>query len=417
MHENFPAQFGGIARFLAQEGWQVVFATASDAIAPGGFRDGVLPGVKVVRYKRRRDAGVQTHHYLRGTERAILNGQGFARLAGILRSQGFVADVVVSHSGWGSGSFAKSIWPKARSVQYLEWWYNFPAPDLEPTDQPRAPEEEQAKALARNLPFLLDAQTADVIQVPTEFQAAQIPEWLKGRVHVIHDGVDGTTFRPQAPHEEGFQTAGLPDRARIITYATRGMEPMRGFPQFMAEWNRLQRLWPDVYCVVAGTDRVSYGRKLPKGESFKARALAEYDIDETRCHFVGHLRKADYARLLQRSAAHVYLSRPFVVSWSLIEAMMTAAPIVTSKGQNVREVAPEGTAIFADMDDIGEIVAGVSQHLSDPTAAKALGLAARRHAKEIYAADKLHPRIKDLYQSLLPAERSTEHKKTALEGG
>lgn len=401
VHENFPAQFGGIARFLARQGWTVVFATAAEHVPADGKDHVLIPGVHVVRYRRARDPSGQGHQYLTGTERAVLNGQAFSRLGAGLKKGGFEPDIVVAHSGWGSGSLARIVWPKARFVQYLEWWYHPQGDDLEPEAAQRRSEDDAARSLCRNLPFLLDAQSADAILVPTQFQASQIPAIYRPLIHVIHDGVDEAFFHPQQAGEDPFSAPNLPPNAPIVTYATRGMEPMRGFPQFMASWAMLQDRWPNLHCVIAGTDRACYGASLGDKDSYKARALRQHNFDPDRLHFVGHLPKPRYRALLQRSSAHVYLSRPFVLSWSLIEAMMTSAPLVTSRGAPVAEATPHGTSHPVSMDDPIAITEAVSRLLGDPASAQKMGASARQHALLTYASSRQWPKLKAFFQSVI----------------
>lgn len=407
IHENFPAQFGGIARYLATRGWRVVFATAAEHVPPDGKDHLILPGVHVVGYRRARETSVAIHPYLTGTEQAVLNAQAFCRVGAALSKGGFTPDIVVAHSGWGSGSLARIVWPDARFVQYLEWWYN--ANPVEAAQPPKleSPENHAAQNICKNLPFLLDAQSADAIQVPTRFQADQLPDILKPRVQVLHDGIDADFFRPAPSDDPQFSFKNLPDDARIVTYATRGMEPMRGFPQFMQAWANLQHKWPDTHCVIAGADQICYGTPLPDGDSYKRRMLAQYQYDHTRLHFTGLLPKPRYRDLLRRSSAHVYLTRPFVLSWSLIEAMLTAAPIVASDTGPVREAAPDDTVRLVNMTQPDQITAAIDALLVDPTAAKEQGHQARKHAERTYCAAQIWPRLEQFYLSQIEKSSHT----------
>lgn len=401
IHENFPAQFGGIAGYLARHGWRVVFATAAEQVPPDGSDHTLIPGVHVVGYRRAREVSENIHRYLRSSEKAVLNAQAFSRIGAALNKGGFAPDIVVAHSGWGSGSLARVVWPKAKFVQYLEWWYNIAAPDAEPSAKYKNPENYAAETLCKNLPFLLDAQVAEAIVVPTRFQASQLPALLRPLVKVQHDGVDETQFCPADDHSERFSLPNLPADAPLVTYATRGMEPMRGFPQFMQAWAQLQHKWPDAHCVIAGTERVCYGAQLPEGDSFKKRMLAQYDYDLSRLHFTGHLPKKQYRNLLQRSNAHVYLTRPFVLSWSLIEAMLCGAPIVAADTAPVREVAPADSVQFVDMDSPPQIADAISLLLSDPSTVRSQSQAACAHAKTHYAASRIWPETEEFYRSLI----------------
>lgn len=399
VHENYPAQFGALAEFLAAKGWQVVFATARQEFPLG--RTTRVQSIDIVRYQRARDVG-SCHRYLEPTETAILNGQAFAKTAAALAKGGFNPDIVVAHSGWGSGSFARVVWPKARFVQYLEWWYRYPYVDCapEPTNVP--PEDQCARALARNLPFLMDFQQADLVIAPTQFQAKQAPTFVRDKMVVCHDGVDCTKFRPLQPEEDPLPLAGVPADAPIVTFATRGMEPLRGFPTFMAAMSEVQKQHKSVHIVVAGRDRVHYGKRLPKGSSYKQKALAQHQFDRDRLHFVDLLPKADYARLLRRSAAHIYLTRPFVLSWSLIEAMASGCPLVVTEVDPVREALPsDDLARFVPIDDADRVAEAALKLLSDPEFARNMGHAARLQAAKTYDSQLRHTEIMGHFSKLI----------------
>ncbi len=399
LHENYPAQFGALADYLAQNGWQVVFATQKEGLEPGSTKH-LASGVRVVRYARARDASTQTHPYLQGTERAILNGQGFARLGISLKNAGFVPDVIVAHSGWGSGSFAKVVYPKARLVQYLEWWYRYPPVDAIPDLPSRRPAEDQhARALTRNLPFFLDFQQADLLVAPTEFQASQFPDVLREKVVVQHDGVD---FDLLSTTGDPFLLDGLPADAPVVTFATRGMEPTRGFPTFMAAAERVLTARPDAHVVVAGNDTIHYGPKPQGFDSWKEKALADHDFDPARLHFTGLLEKPDYAKLLQRTNAHAYLTLPFVLSWSMIEAMGAAAPLVVSDVAPVREVlTSDDLARFVGAQDVEALAQALLWCLDHPNESRAMAQRAQAHAVSRYARPVCHSAWATLLEGLL----------------
>ncbi len=406
IHENFPAQFGGLAAYLSRQGWKVVFASQH----PGLSRDEAVQdedGFHTIGYDRHREPRANGHDYLKGTEAAVLNGQALARRAIELKKAGFRPDIIFAHSGWGSGSFAKAIWPKARLVQYLEWWYQHPGADTLPESPLRGSVADQAaKALVRNLPFLLDFQQADRVISPTNFQAKQFPDYVRDRTAVLHDGVDCDFYRPAKPDDKPFSWDGLPADVPIVTAAMRGLEPMRGFPTFMTAVDRLLRERQDIHVVIAGADGSHYGRPPEKFESWKAKALAEHDLDLSRIHFTGFLPKEDHARLLRRSAVHVYLTRPFVLSWSLIEAMASAAPLVVTDVEPVREaVAGRDRASFVDVRDPDATAASIGWMLDNPGLARAMGARARQLALKTYDTRICHPAIEKELQAMLPKDK------------
>lgn len=391
LHQNFPAQFGGIAAFLQRRGWDVLYATARPEI-PAGRITTRPDGLRVVGFRAKREPSPQVSRYLRAMETAVVNGQSFASLAIDLRRAGVRPDIICAHSGWGTGSFAKVVWPEARFVPFVEWWYAWPPRDVAAAPDPNG-EDRHAAALCRNLPFLLDLQTADAILVPTVFQARDLPAEYRPKLTVMHDGVDCAFFAPDPSAAPPCLSGRVPEGARLVTYATRGMEPQRGFPEFMAALERLQRTHPDVHCVIAGEDTVHYeGASGGAHRNYKAEALARHAYDMDRLHFVGRLPFPEYRDLLRRSDAHVYLTRPFVLSWSLVEAMATACPLVVSDVEPVREALPGADmASFVDPSDPDRLAAAIGAALDDPAAARARGRKARDRALAAYAADHLHP--------------------------
>ncbi|MEM7242718.1 MAG: glycosyltransferase, partial [Pseudomonadota bacterium] len=381
-------------QYLAQCGWEVHFATSKQ-----------LPksntAIKIHRFSANRKPNKQIHHYLHSTESAILNAQGFARLAVELRQAGFLPDIIVAHSGWGSGSLAKSVWPSSKFVQYLEWWYNYPAWDSLEKNNNNNNLDTQAKTLFNNLPFYTDWTNADATIVPTRFQASAIPRKLRQNILVHHDGIDTTFFKPRDCASELRQKLGIPETAKIVTFATRGMEPHRGFPQFMESWAKLSATRKDVHCVIAGTDTVHYGPNLKEGDSYKKRVLETLDIDEARTHFVGRLPLNDYRDLLCASDCHVYLTVPFVLSWSLLEAMSCAAPIVSNKNESVREVMEDRTTgRLADLRNIDEIAAMIEEILDNPNSAQKYGQNARDLIIKKYSRSMIYPQKDKLFRKI-----------------
>ncbi len=392
IHNNFPAQFGGLGRWLARQGCDVAFATQCRAASDE---------LRIVRFQDHRQASPATHHYLRGTERAVITGQSFARVALGLRRQGYTPDVVVAHSGWGAGLFAKDIWPDTRYVQYIEWYYSHPAIDLTPHQVPGPDEEERAKARIRNAPFWLDFSAADASVCPTRFQADRFPEKFRSHLSVLRDGVDTGLHSPGGRDPELLAAYGIPPAARIVTYIARGMEPMRGFPEFMRSVAELQRRRPDAHVVVIGEDRVAYG-PATNGPSWKHRMLEDLSLDPDRLHFTGLVPRSKMVKFLQASDAHVYLSAPFVLSWSFLEAMSCAAPIVAADNDPVREFMRDGeSGHLVDPHDIPNVVEAIEGLLDDPETSRRIGKAARAAIlSECDAFDIAYPKYKAFLSSL-----------------
>lgn len=384
-HQNFPAQFGQFGAYLARNGWEVAFITASQNARPP-------PGCRMYVMRPHREPTQGVHRFARPLEMAMINGQAFANAAIKAREAGLKPDVVVAHSGWGSGTFAKAVWPDCKFVTYVEWYYRWPPADAVLEQDTSSAEDGRAKALARNAPTLLDLAEADLAFCPTQFQASQFPDWLGERLTVLHDGVDTDWHCPRPDASLPESIVRLPPGAEIVTYATRGMEPHRGFPQFLRALAILQRRRRNLHAIIGGQDRIAYGPQLSDGRTWKQVMLDELDLDTARLHWPGLLGREDWAALLQATHVHVYLTVPFVLSWSLIEAMASACPLVVSDTEPVREAVMHGThGLAADMGHPEAIVDAIETLLDDRKKARELGEAARIQALRNYAASWIYP--------------------------
>lgn len=394
-HQNFPAQFGGFGHYLAQSGWDVTFATSRVSGAPP-------PGCRILQMKPHREPSESVHRFAYGLEKAMINGQAFANSCIQAREEnGLVPDIVFAHSGWGSGTFCKAVWPDCKYVSYVEWFYRWPAVDMPKHSAQADDEDRRAHALARNAPILLDLAEADLVYCPTQFQASQFPEKFRYNMIVQHDGVDTDKLRPNPSLSVDIENGPLPKDAELLTYATRGMEPHRGFPEFMRAVSELQKQRPKLHTIIGGEDRVAYGQKLPEGESWKKRMLAELDLDLSRIHFVGHLPHAEYVKLLQATDVHVYLTVPFVLSWSLVEAMSVACPLVASRNKAVSEVLADGeSALLVRNEQVSEIVSAVQKILENKGLAAELGKTAREVATTSYSSKWIWPARREVLHRL-----------------
>lgn len=395
-HQNFPAQFGAFGQYLAQQGWDVTFATTK--------LSGQVPAsCRLLQMKPHRAPADGVHRFAVDLEKAMINGQAFANAAMRARdADGLVPDLVFAHSGWGSGTFCKAVWPACKYVAYVEWFYSWPAVDVVADVSNRREEDRRAHALARNAPILLDLAQADAVYCPTQFQAARFPDRLRDQLLIEHDGVDAARLAPDPHAALTLPGITLPPEAEVISYATRGMEPQRGFPDFMRAVAVLLGQRPHLHVVIGGEDRVSYGAKLPDGDSWKARMLKELDLDLSRVHFTGRLPYPDYVQLLQATDLHVYFTVPFVLSWSLIEAMSVGCALVASDNDAVREAIADGqSGVLVDHTDVEAAVAAISSLLDDKARAQSLGKAARQTVLDRYDRGQIWPARADALHRLI----------------
>lgn len=395
VHNNFPAQFGAFGQWLADRGHGVRYATSW----AGGSPD----DRKFIRYKAHRELTEGVHPYAANFEKAVIMGQSAARSFIAARDGGYAPDIVMAHSGWGPGLFAKDIWPKAHFIPYFEWWYEYPAPDDLSLGTHKFDLHAQLMQRVRNAPFLLDLEAASMAICPTHFQASRFPGDIRQKLTIIHDGVDCDLHSPaKVPLEKvaGLDLTAMPE---VITFVTRGMEPHRGFPQFMRALARLQAKRPGLHAIIGGEDRVAYGSKLPEGESWKRRMLAELEgqLDLTRVHFIGLQPRPEYVRVLQASMAHIYLTADFVLSWSMLDAMAIAAPMVVSDCPPVREFMSEETGLLCPLHDDAALEARINEALDNREAMKAKGLAARDVILNQCDRAKIWPQKEQMLKALL----------------
>jgi glycosyltransferase involved in cell wall biosynthesis len=387
LHSNFPAQFRHLAVALGQDSNnQVVFGTTR--------KEGSLTGVHKALYAPSREAHPQTHHYVRPLEGAVLQGQAVYRLADQLKAQGFIPDVVYGHSGWGPTLFIKDIFPKAKLLCYFEWFYHAHGSDADfDPSEPLTPDDE-VRIRIKNAPILIDLYSCDRGLSPTSWQQQQFPPEFRSKLKVHHDGIDTQFFQPQPGAKLFLPRINLDLREvpEIVTYVARGMEPYRGFPQLIETVSLLQKRRPQCHVVIVGENRVAYGRSLPEGKTYKDVMLEKFPLDLSRVHFTGLLPYPEYLQVLQASSVHLYLTRPFVLSWSMLEALSTGCLIVGSNTAPVTEMIQDGVnGLLVDFFDTQNICDRIEEALNNPTSMAALRAKARETILDRYDLAKLLP--------------------------
>jgi glycosyltransferase involved in cell wall biosynthesis/DNA-binding CsgD family transcriptional regulator len=294
------------------------------------------------RYRLARQPHPQQHAYLRQMEAATLHGQAAVRAMLQLRQAGFVPDVIVAHPGWGETLYAKDVYPDARLVHLCEWYYDADGADLGFDPEFPMSFDDRARIRTWNALHTLNLTNCDAAVSPTHWQRSRHPQIFQPKITVQHEGIDTEALGPN-PRVVIKTPSGVVLKAGdpVITYVARNLEPYRGFHIFMRALERIQKAHPKCHAVIVGGDGVSYGRGPKDAKNWCEKMLSEVKLDATRTHFVGRLPREQYLRVLQVSAAHVHLTYPFVLSWSLLDAMACGAPIIGSGTAPVREVVRE----------------------------------------------------------------------------
>lgn len=377
IHQNFPGQFIHLCRALGADN-RIFFITK-----PTQNRIG---NVRLLEYKPHRAPNPQTHLYLRTTEDAILHGQGTARLLLQMQKENIRPDIIIGHSGWGETLFVKDIFPDVPLLSYIEFFYSAVGADV--GFDPEFPSNPELKfqLRTRNQMILSCLEATDAGLSPTRWQHSRIPPVFQPKVEVIHDGVDTDAVVPaDKPRVELPNGLAFDGSVPLVTYVARNLEPYRGFHVFMRSVNKILQAAPNAQIVLVGGDDVSYGSRLPDGESYKTRFLKENPVDETRVHFVGKLEYGTFKQLLQCSDAHVYLTYPFVLSWSMLEAMATKCLVIGSRTPPVEEVIEHGrNGLLVNFFDPDEIAATVAEAIKHPDRFRQIRDAARRTVVENY---------------------------------
>jgi glycosyltransferase involved in cell wall biosynthesis len=385
IHNNFPAQYRHVAAALASDPQNKIgFITQSTS--------GEMAGVTKLVFEPARKANASTHLYVRQFENAVLEAQAVVRVLEQLKAKGFVPDLVCAHTGWGNGMFVKDVFPNTPLLLYCEWFTRLGGSDLDfdPATPPGI--DDVLRFRASNAAMLIDLEACDGGVTPTHWQHSRFPQAYRPRIQVLHDGIDTDYFKPQAGAKLRLPELDLSHAQEIVTYVARGMDTYRGFPQFIEALPPLLERRPHCHVVIVAADRVAYGAKPPTGDSWKQWMLAKVALDASRVHFVGVLPYRSYLQVLQASSVHVYLTKPFVLSWSLLEALSAGCQLVASDTAPVREVIEDGVnGLLVDFFDSPALAERIEAALSDSHRAARLRKNARDTVLERYALAKLLP--------------------------
>ena len=314
-----------------------------------------------------------------------------------LKAQGFEPDAIVAHPGWGESLFLHQVWPQAALGLYCEFYYKSNDADVGFDPEFKDVDEGTACRLQlKNTVFDLQFPHAKAGLSPTHFQASLMPSSMAGKMTVVHDGIDTQHIAPNPKVRLGLKSAqgqvSLSREDEVITFVNRNLEPYRGYHSFMRALPHILKARPQARVLIIGGDEVSYGAQPPKdaqgrAQSWKQIFLSEVkdQLDLSRVHFLGRVPYEQFLSVIQLSTVHVYLTYPFVLSWSLLEAMSAGCAIVASDTAPVREaITHDKTGLLVDFFDTQALASRVIELCQDRSRATSLGEAARQWAVTHY---------------------------------
>jgi len=380
IHQNYPGQFLHIVRHLvAMKRHEILFITEPNINEIGGVRK--------IPYMRPSLGIKETHIAARELDDGVRRAEVVYRAAFGLRHLGFKPDIIIGHHGWGEMLNLRDLWPGVPMLGYMEFYYQFDQADVgfdpefpaNPLDYPRIRAKNAINHIALNL--------GGAGQTPAEWQRSTYPAWARPSIDVIWEGVDLALCRPDAHvRKSAIKIGGMTVRPtdKLVTYVSRDLEPYRGFHIMMRALPRLMRARKDLKVVMIGGDGISYGSAPHQGGNWREVMLRELGdgIDRDRVVFPGRVTYDVYLAALRRSDAHVYLTYPFVASWSLREALAIGCPVIGSDTDPVREFITDGDngllVPFLDPQAVADQVLGL---LEDKALSRTLRGNARQYAE------------------------------------
>jgi len=392
VHQNFPAQFGHIARHLIRSrGWRCSFVSKTPA--------GEHNGIRNIAYTTSGGARQSTHYCSRTFENATWHAHGVYEAC--KAQPDLRPDLIVGHSGFGSTLFLNELYPDVPIINYFEFYYHPHQSDMD--FRPDFPPEEIdfLRARSRNAMLLLDLENCRRGYSPTHFQQQLFPETYRRKIDVIFDGIETDLFRRLSGTPRRIGEKSIPPSTRIVTYVSRGFEAMRGFDIFMRVAERVYRQFPDVIFVVVGSNRICYGgdEKHIRHKTFFEHVMAHSDYDLSKFIFTGLLPVSKLVEVLSLSDLHLYFTVPFVLSWSLMDALSCGCTVLASDTAPVREmIEDKQNGRLCGFFDVEGFAARAVEMLRNPAAFEHLGRTAAARIRQEYAIDVTLPRLARLFE-------------------
>jgi len=402
VHQNFPGQYKHLIDYLAKKDDVTIVGLGINAL-----KIKVSKRVSYKRYEPKRGNTEDLDPLLIETETKVIRGEACAEAALQLKHDGFQPDIICAHPGWGEALFLRDIWPKAPLLSYQEFWYEPNQQDhlFDPEFTQNTTWRESARIRMRTNAILHALNNSAWNISPTEFQKNSFPIHWQQYITTLHDGIDTQAIHPATK----VSPITLPDGSRldhseeIITYVNRAIEPYRGCHTLIRAIPRLQQLAPNAHLIIIGDPNINgYGKRLSH------MTWAEYffkeiqgDFDPSKVHITGTLPYDNYLHLLQLSKAHIYLTYPFVLSWSLLEAMSAGCRIIGSSTKPVQEIIDHGiNGLLVDFFDPNQLAETTAEVIKNNSMGTHMGIMARKTILERYSLHHCIPKHVNLLQDI-----------------
>ena len=395
IHQNFPGQFRQLAPYLQRKGHELVGICSHQRSSDAGFR--------ILRYEEPKlSKGRGTSKDL--ADEVFERAPAVAQLCAQLAAEGWRPDCIAAHTGWGETLAIREVWPDVPQVLWPELWVRplhggsgvdpiLPPPTL----------HQKLEQLGRNTFTRAALTQAQAWVLPTRHQANSFPaEFQDERMHVVHEGINTTLACPNP--KVTYEVRGVPISRDVptITFVNRNLERLRGFDLFMRALPAVMASNSSVRVLIVGDDERGYGAAHPSGRPLRSVMLEELSgqLDLSRIHFLGRIPHPHLIGILQASWVHVYLSYPFVMGWSLLEAMACGCSIVGSQGDPVQEAIRDGVeGLLVPMDKPNLLAEKILFLLDDPQVRNRFSMAARQRALD-WDQSRTLPRLESLLQEI-----------------
>tara|TARA_B000000475_G_C16005345_1_gene450669 strand:+ start:179 stop:1432 length:1254 start_codon:yes stop_codon:yes gene_type:complete len=407
IHQNFPGQYKHLAPALAKMKNIEAYSISKE--------DESLPNIKHYKYKIKNTNVPGVNNLAIEFETKMIRAKAVADLCLEMKGDGINPDVILSHPGWGESFLLKEVWPDAKFLNYFEFYYNTKDSDIDfDLKEKQRPDYDfnlRSKLRARNAPFLSAFEQSDIMISPTEFQKSTAPAIFQDLISVVHEGIDTKLIKPNAnanltlKNETNGKIEEITKDNKVITFVNRNLEPYRGYHIFMRSLPDIIKNHPDAYILIVGGDQVSYGA-TPKEGSYKDIYYNEIKNKipkDNRIRFLGKIPYNTFLNLIALSSVHVYLTYPFVLSWSMLEAMAMEALIIGSKTKPVEEVIKDNkNGLLVDFFDYKKLSLMVTDVLNNPEKYSSIKKEARKTIVDNYDLEKVClPKQIEIFEKLL----------------